>query len=121
MNEVQTLLDYQLVSIGGTPVNVATVLAAILVGLLSWWLARLSEKATAGFLEKRGFDQKGSIEATARLVRYIVLAVGLAIAVHTLGIKLASLFTAGAVLAVGLGFAMQNIAQNFVSGIILLT
>ena len=37
-----------------------------------------------------------------------------------MGINLSALFTAGAVFAVGIGFAMQTIAQNFVAGIILL-
>jgi small-conductance mechanosensitive channel len=36
------------------------------------------------------------------------------------GFDLGSLFAAGAIFAVGIGFAMQNIAQNFVSGLILL-
>ena len=44
--------------------------------------------------------------------------VGLALALHLAGIKLGAVFAAGAVFAVGFGFAMQNIAQNFVSGII---
>ena len=39
---------------------------------------------------------------------------------RTTGIRLDALFAAGAVFAVGFGFAMQNIAQNFISGLILL-
>jgi potassium-dependent mechanosensitive channel len=121
MKEIRDLLESHLFTLAGTPVNVATLLAAALVGLLSWWMSWLVERSTARFLGRRGVEAKGSIEATARLLRYLVLAVGLAVAVHTLGLKLTSLFTAGAVLAVGVGFAMQNIMQNFVSGIILLT
>jgi small-conductance mechanosensitive channel len=41
-------------------------------------------------------------------------------ALQTAGVRLGALFAAGAVFAVGLGFAMQNLAQNFVSGVILL-
>jgi len=40
---------------------------------------------------------------------------------QTIGISLATVFAAGAVAAVAIGFALQNILQNFVSGIILLT
>ena len=47
-------------------------------------------------------------------VQYLL--VGLALALHLAGIKLGAVFAAGAVFAVGFGFAMQNIAQNFVSG-----
>jgi small-conductance mechanosensitive channel len=49
-----------------------------------------------------------------------VLVVGVAVALETAGINLAALFAAGALFAVGIGFAMQSIAQNFVAGVILL-
>ena len=41
-------------------------------------------------------------------------------ALQIIGIDLSTLFAAGAVFAVGIGFAMQNVAQNFVSGVILM-
>lgn len=120
MGKLQEILGFPLFAIGGTPVDVATVLTAVAVGLISLWLSVLVEKATAGFLRRKGMKDEGSIGATARLVHYIVLGVGLSVAIHTLGINLTALFTAGAIFAIALGFAMQNITQNFVSGLILL-
>lgn len=120
MAKLQEILGFPLFAIGGTPVDVATVLTAVAVGLISLWLSILVEKATAGFLRRKGMKDEGSIGATARLVHYVVLGVGLSVAVHTLGINLTALFTAGAIFAIALGFAMQNITQNFVSGLILL-
>jgi len=71
--------------------------------------------------------RRGSIEAAGgdlgvadRLIHYGFIVLGLALALHLAGIRLDTVFAAGAVFAVGFGFAMQNIAQNFVSGIILL-
>jgi small-conductance mechanosensitive channel len=49
-----------------------------------------------------------------------VLLAGVAVALQTIGISLTTVFAAGAVVAVGIGFALQNILQNFVSGVILL-
>ena len=63
---------------------------------------------------------RGTIGVTQRLIHYVVMAFGLGLALDNLGVDLGALFAAGAVLAVGIGFAMQNIAQNFVSGVILL-
>jgi len=117
---VHDILSYSLFSIGGTPVDVATILTAVVVGLVSLWLSRIAERAAASFLRREGVRDEGSIGATARLAHYIVLGVGLAVAVHTLGINLTALFTAGAIFAIALGFAMQNITENFVSGLILL-
>ena len=61
--------------------------------------------------------ERGAIE---RLVHYGILMMGIVVALRTTGIRLDALVTAGAVFAVGFGFAMQNITQNFVSGVILL-
>lgn len=120
MATVHDILGFSLFAIGGTPVDVATILTALVVGLGALWMSNIAEKAAAGFLRRQGVQDEGSIGATARLVHYIVLGVGLAVAVHTLGINLTALFTAGAIFAIALGFAMQNITQNFVSGLILL-
>ncbi len=120
MATVQEILNFHLFSIAGSPITVFTVLIAFLVALASLWLARVLEKATVRFLRLKGIQDEGSIGATARLVHYSVLVVGLASAVHTLGINLTALFTAGAVFAIAVGFAMQTIAQNFVAGLILL-
>ncbi|HJN77778.1 MAG TPA: mechanosensitive ion channel [Myxococcota bacterium] len=68
----------------------------------------------------RGVHDEGTIGVTNRLLHYVVLLVGFSIALETAGIRLSGLFAAGAVFAVGLGFAMQTIVQNFVSGVILL-
>jgi small-conductance mechanosensitive channel len=53
-------------------------------------------------------------------VYYVLLLTGFGVALGTAGIQLTALFAAGAVFAVGVGFALQSIAQNFVAGIILL-
>lgn len=120
VSTLRKLLEFDLFKIAGTPISVATVVAALLVAASALWLSRLAERGVIRFLQGRGVRDEGSLAATGRLVHWALLATGLAIAVHTLGVNLAALFTAGAVLAIAVGFAMQNIAQNFVSGLILL-
>jgi potassium-dependent mechanosensitive channel len=100
-----------------TPLTLAlagVILAATIV------VARLLHAGIPRALARRGVTERGTGLVAARLVQYVVMIIGLAIAFQTAGIQLGSLFTAGAVFAVGLGFAMQNIVQNFVSGVILL-
>jgi small-conductance mechanosensitive channel len=58
--------------------------------------------------------------ALGRILQYLVVTFGVLIALDTMGFSLKALAAAGAVLAVGIGFGLQNIAQNFASGIILL-
>ncbi len=115
-----SLPQFDLFSIGGTTVSVATLVVIALVVLLtialSWVLRRAIGKA-ANF---RGVGQEGTVAVFQRLVHYGVLASGLAIALDTIGLNISALFAAGAMFAVGVGFAMRNIAENFVSGLILL-
>lgn len=120
METVYELLSTEFLQLGGNPVTLGTALLSGFIALMTWWLSRLIRRATTKAFQVRGVTSMGTIGVTNRLVHYVVLLVGFGIAAETLGFKLSSLFAAGAVFAVGLGFAMQNIAENFVSGIIVL-
>jgi small-conductance mechanosensitive channel len=115
------LLDYPLFNLGGTPVTIATVVVFLVIVLMTFIVSHLIQKALTRALRARKVKDEGTIEVVRRLLHYGVLATGMAIGLQTIGINLAALFAAGAFFAIGLGFAMQNIMQNFVSGIILLT
>jgi len=117
---VEKLLAHRIFTIGDTSVNVATAIAVLIVLAVTFWLSSLVQHGVDRFLVRRGMKDEGSRGAAGRLAYYSVLAIGLGVAVHTLGFNLTTLFAAGAFLAIALGFAMQNITQNFVSGIILL-
>lgn len=112
-------LNQQLFEVSGTMVTVATALTSLLIVLSSVLVSRLARRTARRVLSRRGLAAEGSAASLLNLLHYLILATGLAVALQTLGIELGALFTAGAVFAVGLGFAMQNIAQNFVAGIIL--
>jgi len=115
----ESWLSRQLFEIGGTPVTVFTLSTVIAILVATWitsWLVRRAVERAAG---RAGMERRHTAGVN-RLVGYFVTITGVAIALQTAGVKLTALFTAGAVFAVGIGFAMQNIAQNFLSGVILL-
>lgn len=117
---LSTILQTKLFAIAGTPIDTITVITFLLIILVSFIVSRIARKGLRHFFKRRGISDEGAISVTQRLIHYTILALGFGIAIHTIGINLAALFAAGALFAVGLGFAMQNIAQNFVSGIILM-
>jgi len=114
------VLDIELFGIGGAQVTVATLATFVVMVLLTFGLAGLTRRAVARAFARHGQEDEGTAAVASRLARYTVLLVGLAVAIHHVGINLNALFAAGAVFAVAIGFAMQNISQNFVSGVILL-
>jgi small-conductance mechanosensitive channel len=115
------VLDVPLFTLSGTPVTLATLVVFAAIVAATWLFSFLVGKALIRGFKLRGVKDEGTVEVFRRLLHYAILATGLAIGLQTVGINLAALFAAGAFLAIGLGFAMQNIMQNFVSGVILLT
>jgi small-conductance mechanosensitive channel len=109
-------VNVKLVEIGGHSVTLVTVVTTIAIVVLSFLLSRIVQ---GGIVRALGPDG-GSVHVATRLSHYLIVVVGLSVALQTAGIDLRALFAAGALFAVGIGFAMQNVAQNFVSGVILL-
>ena len=62
----------------------------------------------------------GLKESIATIGTYLVWGFGILIALHAFGLNTASLTVALGALGIGLGFGLQNIFNNFISGIILL-
>ncbi len=112
-------LDFRLFEIGGTQVTVATLVTIVIAVVVTIGVARFFRRLVEGALVSRGV-KSGQAEAIGALLRYVVLVIGFGVALDTVGVELTALFAAGAFFAVGLGFAMQSIAQNFVAGVILL-
>jgi small-conductance mechanosensitive channel len=119
--DLRELLGTHLFTVAGTPIDLGTLILFVVILGITLLLSKLAERATERFMERRGARGHGSVGVAGRLVNYLFVAIGLAVALNMVGINLTALFAAGAVFAVAIGFAMQNIAQNFMSGVILLT
>lgn len=119
---VREFLAVPILTLAGTRITVGSLLAFLLIVLLAWLVSRLIQGTLTRALRPRHgqVELKKGVEVTRRLAHYGVMTVGIAVGLHIMGINLAALFAAGAVVAVAIGFAMQNIAQNFVSGLILM-
>jgi small-conductance mechanosensitive channel len=120
MHKVHAILNAPLFTIGEVTVTTSTLLTALVIVLAAQLVSVLLRAIIRRSLRGRGVGAKGSLGVATRLLHYTILLSGVAMAMQTAGVKLGALFAAGAVFAVGLGFAMQNLAQNFVSGVILL-
>ena len=112
-------ISVPLFEISGNKISIISIILAVGVFFLTTTLAKMSEKFMDRVLADKHIDVgvRGSI---VRITRYIVLFVGLMITLDTVGISLSSLAALGAVLMVGIGFGLQNITQNFISGLIIL-
>lgn len=118
--QLQRWMDFELFHLGEVSVTIGRVLLALLVVIATFVVSALARRVARRAFELRGVTDVGRVGLVTNLLHYFVLAIGFTTALSTLGLDLGALFAAGAVFAVALGFAMQNIVQNFVGGIILL-
>lgn len=107
-------------------VNVATaesmvlrIVGAALVLVATFWINRAVQLFLARRLKAHADADAKTFRFYRRFVMVSCWGIGGAIAVHTLGIDLTHLFTAGGLLAVAIAFAMKNLLENLVSGLIL--
>ena len=98
---------------------VLRLLGAALVLLIAFWLSKAAERYLVRRLQGHSATDKQTICSYQRVVRVVVWIIAGAIALHTLGINLTRIFTASGLFAVALAFAMKNLAENLVAGLLL--
>ncbi|GFZ90032.1 mechanosensitive ion channel domain-containing protein [Okeania sp. KiyG1] len=64
--------------------------------------------------------KKGTREAIAAIINYIITIAGILIVLHNAGIDLTSITVIAGALSIGIGIGMKNIISNFVSGLTIL-
>ena len=119
MSPLAQILDHPVPGFSAGRMTVGTVLVGLTVFALALALALVFERAVARLLAARGHP-RGSQTAVGKVARYAVIVIGLGVALSTAGLDLTAALAASTVLLVGLGFGLQNVAHNFVSGLILL-
>lgn len=118
--DVRHILNLKLFDLAGTPLTLATLVIVFGILLGTYILSRVLQRGIERAFRARGVTEEGTVGVTTRLVHYLLGIVAIAASMQTIGIKLATLFAAGAVLALAVGFALQTVLQNFVSGVILM-
>ena len=93
-------------------------LIALLVAVF-WFSSRTKRFLFNRFLAKSGLDRSLQY-AIAQIVSNVVLIVGIFIVLDNAGIHLGALTVFAGAVGVGVGFGLQNIASNFISGLVIL-
>lgn len=107
--------------LGNTPVTFASIVQFLILITLVMLAAQLVRRGLRERVLSRMPIGVGLKDAIARLVSYVFLVLGVIIILQTLGFDLTTLTVLAGALGVGIGFGLQNIVNNFVSGLIILT
>jgi small-conductance mechanosensitive channel len=93
-------------------------LVALLIAVF-WFSSRTKRFLFNRFLARSGLDRSLQY-AIAQILSNIVLIVGIFIVLDNAGIHLGTLTVFAGAVGVGVGFGLQNIASNFISGLVIL-
>ena len=106
--------------IGATQVSVRNILegvvSGVLVLVLALWLSSLLEARLLG----GSLGNLGVRKMAANAMRAVLLFVGLMFALSAAGIDLTALGVLGGAVGVGIGFGLQKLAANYISGFVIL-
>lgn len=121
LNDIIDFMSRPLFSIGSTGISIDRILLTILVVLAIAQAAGLSERALQRLAARRPQQfSEASAYALGRIARYLLLIIGLVLVLETSGLNFSTLAVVGGGLGIGIGFGLQTLFANFVSGIVLL-
>ncbi|HEX9690023.1 MAG TPA: mechanosensitive ion channel domain-containing protein [Thermoanaerobaculia bacterium] len=113
-------LSTRLFRVGETEVTVSSLLLALAILIASFVLSRLARTFIADRLLGRTRIAVGARYAIGRVFGYVILALGIIVAMQPLGVNATTLAVFGGALGIGLGFGLQDVVKNFVAGLVIL-
>lgn len=105
---------------GNPQLRAINILGGILILILTFFLSRRSGRFLERRIAKRSYIDPGLRYTIARLANYLLIVVGVLLALKVVGVDMTSVAVVFTALSVGIGFGLQYIAADIASGFILL-
>lgn len=113
-------LDVVLLKVGDLAITVGSLLKLVLLMSLLFWFAGALRRWLVRRVLSRFHVDHGTRIAIASVLRYLVLVLGMVLILQNVGINLSALGVVAGAVGVGVGFGLQNIFSNFISGLIVM-
>lgn len=120
LDEVIEHLESVSIEIGNIKLTLYAVLRTVVFGFVLFWLGRISNATGQRVIRTQPALDPSTREIAAKLFEIGVFVLIFLLLMNVMGIDVTTLAVFGGALGVGLGFGLQQIASNFISGIIIL-
>lgn len=120
LDTVSVALTETVVGVGNIRFSLMSIARGLIAGSLLFWLGQWSNSQTATLISQQKEMRPSIRQLLIKTVEFAIFAVAFLLLMNIMGINLSALAVLGGAIGVGLGFGLQKIASNFISGVILL-
>lgn len=120
MKYIEKVLEFELLDIGKYTLSVYNLLLVIIIFFAVKGITHTVDTVLKKRLANKGITDEGRSSSISQIVKYIVYILGFFLMVKSLGINIDLIIGVFAALGLGIGFALQDVFKDLISGIIIL-
>ena len=120
LDDITARLDATVIALGNIRFSVLALIRGVIAGSLLFWLGSWSNRQSATYITKQEVLRPATRVLAVKLAEIAIFGAAFLLLMSIMGIDLTAIAVLGGALGVGIGLGLQQIAANFISGMILL-